>query len=769
VNQRKLTVGIDASRNRSGGARAHLAGILSALDRDAHHIGRVHLWAPIDLLKSIADQPWLEKHNPPELESSLATQLWWQWSKLRDALNSTNCEILFSTDSSTLCDFSPMVVLSQDMLSYEPGVIRQFGLSYDRLRLNAIYYLQNRSFRRAQGVIFLTRYSGGVIQESCGPLDNVVIVPHGVDTSFREIEPGLTWPKDGERPVRCLYVSNVAPYKHQWHVVRAIAKLRQRGLHVTLELVGGGYGRAQRRLEREIAAVDSSHTFVTQHEFLPHEDMPSLMASSDIFVFASGCENMPVTLVEGMAVGLPIASSNRGPMPEVLSDGGVYFDPENVDSIADAIEELITHEVKRTTLAARAKELSSQYSWARCADETFSFITQTADQFKRVQAPLLTASKPYQICTKLVMDTSDPTIQFDADGICSHYHDFHRNVKPWWIAGPEGRRNLEREVATIMEAGRGREFDCIMGLSGGADSSYMLHMMVSEFGLRPLVFHVDGGWNSEVAVHNINVLVDKLGLDLYTEVIDWDEMRDFQLAMFKSGVPHIDIPQDMAFIGVLYKFAAKHGIRHILNGGNISTECVQVPLEVLYWGTDMAQVKDILSQFGTVPMRTYPFSSILYHKLYLRYVKRVKVVRPLNFISYVKKDAMALLQREYAWKPYPQKHFESRFTRFVEGYWLPTRFGFDMRRAQLSSLILTGQMTREEALHELERPPYDPEQIDQDMEFICAKLGITRDQLNAYHALPKKYYWDYRNQRRMFAAGEWVLSRLMGARRGGAF
>lgn len=367
---------------------------------------------------------------------------------------------------------------------------------------------------------------------------------------------------------------------------------------------------------------------------------------------------------------------------------------------------------------------------------------------------MILSPKPYQICTKTVMDTSDPAISFDQDGTSNHYREFYNIVKPHWHTGPEGRVVLEQIVETMRKAGKGRDFDCIMGLSGGADSSYMLHVMVTEFGLRPLVFHVDGGWNSEIAVNNINALIEKLGLDLYTEVINWEEMRDFQLAMFKSGVPHIDIPQDMAFIGVLYKFAAKHGIKHILNGGNISTECVLMPLEILYWGTDMAQVRDILSRYGTLPMHTYPFSSIFYHKLYLRYLRGVKVFKPLNYMPYIKKDAMAEMERLYGWKPYPQKHFESRFTRFFEGYWLPTRFGYDMRRNQFSSLILTKQMTREEALAELEKPPYDPATIEQEFNYIATKLGISADELSGYHKMPKKFYWDYCNRRHIFEWGE---------------
>lgn len=378
-------------------------------------------------------------------------------------------------------------------------------------------------------------------------------------------------------------------------------------------------------------------------------------------------------------------------------------------------------------------------------------------------------ARPYQICSKTVMDTSDPTITFDQNGISNHYWDFHNVVKPNWHNGPEGRARLKQMVETLKKTAKGRDFDCIMGLSGGADSSYMLHVMVTEFGLRPLVFHVDGGWNSEIAVNNINGLVEKLGLDLYTEVINWEEMRDFQLAMFKSGLPGIDIPQDLAFIGVLYKFAQKYGIKWILNGGNISTECVQTPLTYHYYGTDLVFVRDILRQYGSVPMSTYPFISVFYHKFWLRYFRGVKVFKPLNFMPYIKKAAMAEMEQIYGWKPYPQKHFESRFTRFYEGYWLPTRFGYDMRRRELSSLILTGQMTREEALSQLEQPPLESATVEQEFNYIATKLGISAEQLRRYHQMPKKFYWDYRNQRRLFEWGEKVLSVIAKNRRGGAF
>ena len=366
------------------------------------------------------------------------------------------------------------------------------------------------------------------------------------------------------------------------------------------------------------------------------------------------------------------------------------------------------------------------------------------------------------------MDTSDPSIFFDENGISNHYWDFHNKIKPHWHRGSQGDKALLSMVETIKRDGYKNEFDCIIGLSGGADSSYMLHKMVKDYQLKPLVFHVDGGWNSEIAVNNIQRLVDKLKIDLYTEVINWEEMRDFQLAMFKSGVPHLDIPQDMAFIGVLYKFASRHGIKHILNGGNISTECVLMPKEFLYWGTDMIQVRDILKKHGSGKMKTYPFTSVFYHKIFLRYFKGIKVNKPLNNLEYIKEKAMAELENQYGWKPYPQKHFESRFTKFFEGYWLPSRFGYDMRRNQFSSLILTGQMKRDEALNKLEKLPINEDEISNEMEYICSKLNISQADLKFFHDMPKKYFWDYRNQHRVFEIGERVLNYFTGTRRGGA-
>lgn len=380
----------------------------------------------------------------------------------------------------------------------------------------------------------------------------------------------------------------------------------------------------------------------------------------------------------------------------------------------------------------------------------------------------MTKVPPYQICKKLVLDTSDPEIEFDEGGVCRQFHDFQANVMPNWFPDQEGERRLREIMSKMKEDGKGKQFDCIVGMSGGADSSYMLHRMVSDYGIRPLVFHVDAGWNTEISVHNINCMIDKLGLDLYTEVIDWEEVRNFQLAMFKSGLPNIDSPQDIAFIGVLFQFANRFNIKYILNGGNIATECVNYPIQYYYYA-DMALVNDVLRRFGQIKMETYPFTSAFLRKIYMPFVKGIQMIKPLNYMPYVKSEAMAELESTYGWKPYSQKHFESRFTRFFEGYWLPKRFGYDARRVQLSSMILSGQMTRDDALAVLEQPPYDPDMAWQDFEYISKKLRISTEELSGYLEMPKRYFWDYRNQRRFFELGEKLLIRFAKTRRGGAF
>ncbi|MEI6756613.1 MAG: N-acetyl sugar amidotransferase [Chlorobium sp.] len=362
-----------------------------------------------------------------------------------------------------------------------------------------------------------------------------------------------------------------------------------------------------------------------------------------------------------------------------------------------------------------------------------------------------------QICANCVMDTTDSMIVFDEKGVCDHCNTFYSKTLPNWHTDLRGQKKLQLIVDKIKRAGEGRDFDCIIGMSGGIDSSYLTYIAKEQLGLRPLVFHVDAGWNSQEAVNNIEQLVDKLGLDLYTEVIDWGEMRDLQLAFFKSGVPHIDTPQDHAFFATMYKFAEQHKVNYILTGGNLSTECIRNPIEWMYYQSDSIQLLDIHRQFGSHPLAHFPVTSILRHKIYLPYIKGIKVVRLLDCISYIKQDAVKLLVEKFGWQPYPQKHFESRFTRFYEGYWLPKKFGYDTRKVQFSSLIVTGQMSRSEALEKLKQPSYDEATIHQDFEYVATKLGITVAELQGYMDAPNKSYKDYRSQEQIYSLGAKVM------------
>lgn len=369
-----LVIGIDASRNRSGGAKAHLVGLLEGADPRSFGIREVHVWAYKSLMDAIPDFPWLVKHSPEVLEKSLFRQLWWQYTGLPREAREHHCDILFNTDAGSICPYEPGVTMSQDMLSFEAGEMARYGLSKARLRLLALKYVQLHSLRKARAAIFLTDYARTVIGKAAGSLQRTTVINHGIGNEFRRASPRPA--ASPNRPLRSLYVSNAAMYKHQWHVVDAVSRVRRSGYDISLLLVGGGTGAAQERLERQMRASDPKGEFVKQSAFADHAAIPGYLESSDIFIFASSCENMPITLLEAMAGGLPIVCSNRGPMPEVLGDGGIYFDPEDPASIAEALEKVAADPELRAKIGERARHLAERYSWSRCSSETWAFLAK---------------------------------------------------------------------------------------------------------------------------------------------------------------------------------------------------------------------------------------------------------------------------------------------------------------------------------------------------------------------------------------------------------
>lgn len=369
--------------------------------------------------------------------------------------------------------------------------------------------------------------------------------------------------------------------------------------------------------------------------------------------------------------------------------------------------------------------------------------------------------RPYQICSKTIMDTSDPNIVFNEKGESDYYVNFINEILPSWNTDKKGENELVKMAGKIKKEGVGKDFDCIIGLSGGLDSSYVAYVAKEIMGLKPLLFHVDAGWNTQEAVSNIEKLVDGLGLDLYTEVINWEEMKDLQVAYFKSQTANMDDPQDIAFFSSLYKFARKHKIKYVLTGGNFSTECCREPEEWgAYPGIDKTLVLDIHKKFGTRTLKTFPIIDIFQYKIIYKYIYGMEVFKPLNLVPYIKKDVEKLLAEKFGWEKFQHKHHESRFTRFYEDFWLPKKFGFEKRRAHFSSLILTGQMTREEALDRISRPELDEEFLKKEFEYVAHKLDLTAEQFQKLFEGKNKTFYDYKNKRFLIGFGAQLMRKF---------
>lgn len=351
------------------------------------------------------------------------------------------------------------------------------------------------------------------------------------------------------------------------------------------------------------------------------------------------------------------------------------------------------------------------------------------------------SSFEYKTCTRCVMNTTDPDIKFDASGVCNHCHKFEAEKGNRWF--PDGEEQLRQRIEVIKRDGKGKEYDCIIGLSGGIDSSY-LAVKIKEYDLRPLVVHVDAGWNSELAVSNIEAVVKYCNYDLHTHVMDWNEIKDLQVAYLKSGLANQDVVQDHAFFSSLYHFAVKNGIKHFVNGGNFATESV-FPPSWHHSAMDAINLRAIHNKFGTRKLKHFKTISFFQYYLYYPYIYGVKTLRPLNYMEYDKSKAAKFLVEKVGYKEYGKKHGESVFTRFFQDYYLPKKFNIDKRLMHYSSMILSGQMSREFALEKLEEPLYDPIELQADINYVAKKLGISVDELNAYIEAPTVHYDEYPN------------------------
>jgi len=335
---------------------------------------------------------------------------------------------------------------------------------------------------------------------------------------------------------------------------------------------------------------------------------------------------------------------------------------------------------------------------------------------------------------------ADPDIHFDKDGICNYYYDYQRAAAEGVLEGQKGEAALAALAERIKSDGKGKRYDCLIGLSGGVDSTYVA-LLVKRLGLRPLAVHLDNGWNSELAVKNVENIITKLGFDLYTLVVNWEEFKDLQLAYLRASVVDIEVVSDHAIFATMYKLAKEHNIGYIISGTNIVTEHIMPP-SWLYHKMDFANLKDIHKQFGKKSLKTYPTFDF---KKYVYYTAVLKLspISILNYIPYNKKEVKETITRELEWRDYGGKHYESIFTKFYQAYILPEKFGIDKRKAHLSTLICSGQITREEALQELSKPLYQPEELMADMDYVLKKFGLSTAEFEAIMRTPPRSHTEF--------------------------
>ena len=363
---------VDASRNRSGGAIEYLIGVFNS-NSVMSFDGEIHIYAPKKVLSQLPDNSKaIVKKSSWMIENNLMWQFLWQLIVAPIVLYREKFDMLFSTDASTVTFFKHHVVMSQDMLSYEDGIVDLYPLGLRKLRLRLIYYLQNFAFKRAKGIIFLTQYASNKIQEHCGKVKNFTVIPHGINGQVRA--PLILDMKNIEQGINIVFVSNAAPYKNQWTVIEATDLVRSKGFNVKLTLVGGGEGPAQQLTKETMNTIDPSGEFIKQFGYLVRTEVQAIVSKCHIYVFASSCENLPITLLEGMSYGLPIVSSNRGPMPEVLQGGGLYFDPDDASTLATVIISTIVNDADRIERQEESFRLSQNYTWQRTARETLEYL-----------------------------------------------------------------------------------------------------------------------------------------------------------------------------------------------------------------------------------------------------------------------------------------------------------------------------------------------------------------------------------------------------------
>ena len=758
---------IDSVGNKSGGGAIVLLNLLDSACRNPK-VNKITVFAsPVGLCDfSLPVHPKINVIYVASAESDLG-RTYWAVAGLQRRIKELKCDIFLGMNGigydgpaallralgmSFRPQSCPVVTFIQQPIPFSKESMSRLPATR-RFRMGVIFWAMKRAGREADHIFVQTKAMRRDVSNAfrvAAERINYFLPDAPALPTTKHRSPKLErMRRQGNRP-RLLYVGSGEPHKNLGVVDQGLRLMREASRpswFVTLP--------AEASVCRSGCALPLGN--------LNREELAEAYSLADVLVMPSLTESVGLPMLEALRLGKPVLAADRPFAHEVCETAAQFFDPLLPEDFVAKLTQILEGEGVRTRLEVAAKSLISDRDRASAYDSMVTKLLDISDAHTlkaggktphSVREVHPAGRKERRICTNCIMDESDPGISFDANGRCHHCGNFYENILPNWHTEKKGEEELGPIVDRIKRDGRGRDHDCLIGISGGLDSSYLTYVAKEKLGLRPMIFHVDAGWNNRLAVSNIERLIEGLKLDLYTEVIDWEEMRDLQLAFLKSQVADQDIPQDLAFFSALYNYAEKNGHRYILTGGNYSTECVREPLEWGgYYATDMRFVRDVHRRFGEHPLSQFPTADIFKYKIYYRYFRGVRMLKILNNVPYVKADAERTLGNALGWEPFQHKHHESRFTRFYEDYWLPRKFGFEKRRAHFSSLILTGQMTREDALRRIARPELDEDTSRQEFAYVAKKLGLEVPELQALFDAPNRTFWDYNNNMRLISLG----------------
>jgi len=661
--------------------------------------------------------------------------------------------ILFAEPNALWCIFRdyfsiPIIVTCRgtDVLKTIPRAFQERNLIN---RFVAPAYI--RAFLKADFVTGTSRQQVNSIFKFSGRNQNVSIVRTGVDINRLRGDTSSAFPLPDQKPFILLprYIKPL--YNHEF-CLSAIELLPTK-VKAMCRIVLIGKNKDPQQAAYQNFLEEKMNTIKdVEFIFLPEmaqESMFELYKRASLVIMTPNSDGSPVSAMEAVVCGAKVI---LGPLPydEIFKPWTFKLKDWSQQELADLILHCLSIQ-NSTDMKSFFPLVDRNVEMEKVRAIYEGVVNKKEIQWSNNTQP--NETKRYIQCTQCILDTKDDSaIEFDGSGVCSYCRDYEIKESKFVKKGEEGERALEALVNKIKESGLGKPYDCILGVSGGVDSTYLAYQ-AKKLGLRPLAVHFDNGWNSELAVSNIENIINRLGFDLHTFVIDWEEFKDLQLSFLKASVVDIELLTDHAIITKLYQLAIENNIKYILSGTNVVTEAV-LPSPWIHNKRDHIHIRAVQEKFGTVPIKTFPlFTSSL---KWLVVWKGIKSASLLDLMPYNKKDVKKIIATELGWRDYGGKHYESVFTRFYQGYILPTKFGIDKRKAHLSNLICSGQISRGEALEELSKPGYDDATRKSDYEFVLKKLNLRHEEFEAIMKAPVRKHTEFPVENSIYDRFPWL-------------